>query len=485
MSACAAPFSSVYFQPDGVVKSCCATGLELGRLSPRSGVTIASILAGTPVAEHAAALDAGDFSLGCEECGIPARQGRREDSLAAMFDRYASEARPPFPRVMDFALSNRCNLQCVMCNGRLSSAIRAHRERGAPLAPAYGEAFFSELADYLPHLDLAIFKGGEPFLSPETQRVWDLMLELEVRCETSVTTNATIWNARVERYLRDLRMHAIVSVDGMTAATLESIRVGVHFDQLWNNIDRIQQVTSDTGRGMTLSWCLMPQNCNELGGFLVEAERRACSSNVVWVNQPAAFDLNRLPLDERERIASELEAQDAEVEDQLTGIRRSTWRACMARMRAWASPLPGPEPHLVAGPTVRRRHEPSESRLVTVTQELTEWAGVPPLVMTVSDWRIVRVRAPAWATPLDSHTWTGLHREDVLPLLSELLGHDTQVRMAPRSDGLPDHTLIFRVPGTRAERSIRVVTVPDADLGDPSGTYLMVPTASAGHEDKL
>lgn len=441
--ACFAPHAGVYFQPDGIVRPCCTTANRWGRIGGPDRATLGSILGGERAAGHRAALDGGDFSLGCWECEIPARQGRREASLAVHFDRFIEATPLPHPKLMDFALSNHCNLQCVMCNGELSSAIRSRRDHLPPLPTVYDDAFFAELREYLPHLERAQFKGGEPFLSRETQRVWDLLLELGVDCEVSVTTNGTIWNDRVERYLRDLRMHAIVSVDGMTPATFEAIRVGARFDQVWENVDRIEAVTSDTGEGMTLSFCLMPQNHHELGAFLLETQRRDCNPNVILVNQPEEHDLTRLPLDELQAIVDDLEREGRDLEPSLDGPHRNEWRQALDRLRGHLRhPIPLWGPHRVPGdPIPHHGGSPGDRPPVdetAVRAELEAWAGCPPLGITIVDTTVTSVDVPRWAEWLEPQQWIGVHPDAIQERMAARLGGEPTIEMTERADGLVD-----------------------------------------------
>lgn len=103
---------------------------------------------------------------------------------------------------MEFNLSNACNLQCIQCNGDLSSSIRIHRERRAPLAKVRRR--LEDLAALLPP-DEAQFAGGEPFLGVENFRAWELIAEVSPSLGCTVVTNATQWNRRVERVLEQLR----------------------------------------------------------------------------------------------------------------------------------------------------------------------------------------------------------------------------------------------------------------------------------------
>ena len=286
-SACYAPHSALYLRPDGVVQACCATSFEAGTVTGADRQTLRGIWDGARLAQQREELEGHSFELGCQECRFAIDGGGRAASLASTFDGWQDEGPLGYPKLLDLALSNRCNLQCVMCNGDLSSTIRAKREGRSPLPAVYDDRFFDELAEFLPHADRILFKGGEPFLAPENRRVWDLMKELRVTCETSVTTNGTVWNDQVESYLRDLRMGLHVSVDGMTPEVLEPIRVGVRCRDLWERIDRFQEVSEDIGRRLTLNYCVMPSNWHELPAFLVEVERRGVgAASCRWCSPP-------------------------------------------------------------------------------------------------------------------------------------------------------------------------------------------------------
>ena len=59
----------------------------------------------------------------------------------------------------------------------------------------------------------AQFLGGEPFLARETLEIWDLMLADGLTTPCAVTTNGTIYNARVERILDALPVTATGKID--------------------------------------------------------------------------------------------------------------------------------------------------------------------------------------------------------------------------------------------------------------------------------
>jgi MoaA/NifB/PqqE/SkfB family radical SAM enzyme len=78
-----------------------------------------------------------------------------------------------YPRVMEFELSNECNLECVMCNGYFSSSIRKNREKLPASVSPYNDQFVDELDQFIPHLTDAKFLGGEPFMIDIYLKIWE------------------------------------------------------------------------------------------------------------------------------------------------------------------------------------------------------------------------------------------------------------------------------------------------------------------------
>ncbi len=65
--------------------------------------------------------------MGCELCEVEHALGNRAATPAQAFDQFAPGP-SVWPRQLEFTLSNRCNLECEMCFGELSSKIRTRRE---------------------------------------------------------------------------------------------------------------------------------------------------------------------------------------------------------------------------------------------------------------------------------------------------------------------------------------------------------------------
>lgn len=341
-SVCAAPSTLLRFTPVGLVFPCCRSLQPLGHIAHDRLTDIWDGARRHALVEH---LERRDYSLGCRSCEAEINVEGWEKSYAATHDEWAQGPMERadggmWPTRFDFNLSNACNLQCVQCDGDSSSSIRIHREHRAPLPVVYGARFFEDLREFIPHLKSATFAGGEPLLGEENFRVWDLIEELAPHIQCSITTNATQWSPRIERLLESLRFDFTVSLDGITARTYESIRVGANFDSVMQNVERIHEYTLRRGTSLSINHCLMPSNYHEFGELLKWAEHRQIPVNVSVVRHPAHSAIGELPLRDIRRIRDELNEQAPEVLPRLT-LNRHVWESEVARIAAWASDRDG------------------------------------------------------------------------------------------------------------------------------------------------
>ena len=311
-SLCYAPFTSLYFNTDGSVVACCKnTGYVLGNVKDER---LPDIWHGKRAQAMRKALRSSRFPPGCELCEWQVRGGENaqgdapfENVYARTFDRLPVAEDNEWPAMMEFTVSNTCNLACIMCYGTLSSTIRAHREKLPPLPKVYDDRFFEDLRPFLAHLKTAKFFGGEPFLAKENYRIWDLMIEDGIRIPIHVTTNGTQFNSRVERILSAFDTHLSISVDGATKETVESVRVNAKHDEVLANIRRFRDYTRARGTTLTLPYCLMRQNWHEFADFLAFAEDLGCRAYVNTVVEPAHTSLYTLEPAALARIADDME----------------------------------------------------------------------------------------------------------------------------------------------------------------------------------
>lgn len=331
-SACYSPYTSLYFCTNGDVVACCkSSNYVLGNVATES---LEQIWHGKRAQAMRRSLRDYNFKLGCEFCEWQLKGGQYDQVYATTFDHLpVSSADPEWPAMMEFTISNTCNLACIMCYGELSSTIRANRERLPPIPKVYDDRFFADLRQFLPHLKIAKFFGGEPFLAQESYRIWDMMIEDGIDIPCHVTTNGTQWGPRVERILDAFRVPLSISIDGMTKATVESIRVNADFDKVIENTRRFRDYSRRKQTYMSLTYCLMRQNWHEFGDYLGFAEDLDLDVFINTVITPANCSLYTLPPGELLQIADRMQAMDHG--GRYSGLRRNgkLWTSAVNALR--------------------------------------------------------------------------------------------------------------------------------------------------------
>lgn len=328
-TACIAPWISLEFDPSGWVYACCTSQLyPLGRIGEHR---LSDLWNGSRAEVLRDALRRWDMSVACQPCRFQLEHGVVAPA-AAEYDQYPlGSDGAAVPHMMVFALSNRCNLGCIMCNPALSSTLR--RQAGmAPLTSPYGDEFFEDLEPLLGELKLAKFLGGEPFLAPEHHRVWKMLDALEQPPRIAVTTNGTVWTDTVDWLTERFLVDVSVSVDAATPDTYSAVRRGGDLGVVHQNLERFSQRCAERGATLHVSYCLMPQNAHELGPFLAWAEQYSseapASVNLVADRGLALFDL---PTSELEAVHAMWCEQDSELKGRLDH-NLGVWRAQLAQV---------------------------------------------------------------------------------------------------------------------------------------------------------
>lgn len=340
-SACFAPTTQLHLLPWGEIRACCLNSHALGNISEER---LPEIWNGHRRAAMRLALAANVFPPGCEGCGVQVEVEGRANSYPEVFDFWVEKldgdlADNRWPIRMEFNLSNSCNLQCIQCNGELSSSIRVRREGRPPMPKVYDDQFFEDLRAFLPHLRHANFAGGEPFLGAENFVVWKQIAQLAPDLDVTINTNATVWNRRVERVLNELKCSFIFSLDGISKQTYESIRVDGDFEAVMYNINRFITYGRKRKTALNINHCLMPQNFHEFADLLLWAEERHIFVSVSVVRSPEHCSIGALPKEEIADIHRFLESRSAHLMPRLR-LNWPTWEKEIQRIGRWAGKTP-------------------------------------------------------------------------------------------------------------------------------------------------
>jgi MoaA/NifB/PqqE/SkfB family radical SAM enzyme len=277
---CHAPSVNLNFEQNGSVRACCYnTKHLLGKWPEQS---IKEIWMGEKVSELRAYIQNNNLGGGCSVCGDMIADGNFQGVRARYFDEFSPGMpwdrlaglagklmqKPAYPKVMEFELSNACNLECIMCNGYFSSGIRKNREHLPPLHPPYNDKFVDELEEFIPHLQVAKFLGGEPFMIDIYLEIWERIKKINPGVQINITTNGTFLNERIKRLLEGLKVGIIVSIDSIVPSTYRAIRVNGNYDRVMENLEYFRKYTVRKKTFLSLAACPMVNNWKELPGLL-------------------------------------------------------------------------------------------------------------------------------------------------------------------------------------------------------------------------
>lgn len=434
-SACYAPTTSMYFDQFGNVRACCQnTGHLLGNVREQS---IREIWESSATRALRDALVADDYSFGCGFCQWQVDQDG-DSAFARTFDTSpVNEPDPRWPVRMEFSLSNACNLQCVMCNGDWSSSIRAHREHRAPLPSVYGDRFFAELEEFLPHLQRVNILGGEPFLGKEPLRVLSMLADLTDPPAVAVTTNGTQWSPRIEALLNKLPISFVVSLDGVTKATYEEIRRGADFEVVMTNLDKFRSYADRHDTRVSIAHCLMRPNWHEFADLLRFAEDRGLEVGMNEVLFPVELSLFQLPPAELREIVQYLERDEHGVAASLERLR-PVWEGQLYSLKRRAETLESGNVQFIR-PWGADQGPNWEQDAITT---LTDWVGDTPPTRVEIDRRsdVCRVTGEVDHFLISAGVLDARNADDVTGALSRVMPPPVK-RSRPSSSLVHDQVL--------------------------------------------
>lgn len=257
---CYAPFNSLRFSMSGNIYSCCYNRYQsMGRYPE---VTVRQAWNGIKANELRNALENHDLSLGCHACFTKFTNKNYYSVGARIYDGYKVQKQGP--SLMEFEISNVCNLECVMCNGENSSLIRKNREKGEPYPIFYDEAFVEQLKEFIPFLREARFVGGEPFLSNLYFNIWETIININPKTKISILTNGTILNEKILNLYKNHNVHISFSIDSIIKETYEKIRINAHYEEVMQNFHTIYQLSKRLKKDISVNICPIKLNMWEI-----------------------------------------------------------------------------------------------------------------------------------------------------------------------------------------------------------------------------
>ena len=313
-SFCFAPSANMLFAQDGSVRVCCHN-LEyvIGKYPEQS---IAEIWNGDKARELRNTLKSYDLSKGCQVCRNDVDRGGYEEIPSRHFDSLPQNK--AYPVMMEFLLSNTCNLECVMCQGDFSSLIRKNREKLPPISSPYDKIFLTQLRPWLLQLSEARFSGsGEAFAIDLYYEIWEILIRENPRCKIMIQTNGTYLNARIKDLLDRGNFQIGVSLDSLLKEKFELIRQNASFERVMENIEYFSQYSARRTKKFLIAACVMRNNWNELPDFVEFCTARNAEVLFHQVHSPEHLALPTLNAGELKAIYDKLKSYSFKISGKL------------------------------------------------------------------------------------------------------------------------------------------------------------------------
>lgn len=300
-AACNAPFNNMYITLRGQVSPCWKLPGTCDQWS--SNRSLMDIWTGEKFQKYREALEKDQFINRCIECKKDIDNGIWP--LAKAYEKYPVQ---DMPSMMEIELSNQCNLECIMCNGNLSSGIRKNRDKLPPLPQIFDDSFLEQMKEFIPHLTELRVNGGEPFAQKILLDLLDIVAEINPSLKVNIATNGTVYNKRVQSILDKCNIHLNISIDSLIPERYEEIRINGSFKTLMENFKIFEEYCHKNNRALSIMVNPMNMNWDEMIDFVRFTDLHRCN---LWYNTilyPKHLTLKHMPAIELQRVVEFLEA---------------------------------------------------------------------------------------------------------------------------------------------------------------------------------
>lgn len=302
---CYVPFNSLTFSFRGDVYACTYNrDILLGSYPKNSIDEIWNSSEAQKLRDH---MRHNDLDYGCHHCKYFFEKEKFSNLKPLVFDKYSKVSEKQFPKVLEFEMSNECNLECQMCIGEVSSSIRKNRDKLPPIEMVYDKKFVDQLEKYIPHLDEAKFFGGEPFLISIYYDIWESISRLNPDISMFLITNGTHWNSKIRKVLSKGKFDIAISIDAVDKTILEKIRKNVSHEKLMTNIDNFANYAKENGRHISLSFTAQQDNWREFPKIIELCNSKEAFVYVSYLERPDKFAISGMRKAELIKIRTYLE----------------------------------------------------------------------------------------------------------------------------------------------------------------------------------
>lgn len=306
---CNAPFNNMYFTVRGNVSPCWKLPGYCDKWSNQR--SISDIWFGEKFQMYRDALKQELFLNRCKEC-----KNEIDNDVWPLAKAYQKFPVQQYPSLIELELSNQCNLECIMCNGLLSSGIRKNRENLPPLPEIYDDSFRMQLHEFIPHLTELRFNGGEPLAQKIVLDICEDIIAINPDLKINIATNGTVYNKRVRYLMEKCNLHFNISIDSLQKHRYEEIRVNGNFDSLMKNFKIFHNYCKQGNRELAVMVNPMRINWDEMIDFAIFCKEKNANlwyNTILYPEHLALWNLSSAKLKNiYESLSEKLKSEDLE-----------------------------------------------------------------------------------------------------------------------------------------------------------------------------
>jgi MoaA/NifB/PqqE/SkfB family radical SAM enzyme len=287
---CYAPQNSLYFKYNGDVIACCKNNNDVyGNMLLN---TLDDVWNSATKKQLAGKIKNYEFKEGCDFCFKQLKSKNYNGIHANLYDNYYNRfTNFEYPTDITFEISNKCNLECIMCDGFRSSSIRKNREKLDPRPYQYPNNFLEQLIPYIPHFKVVRLQGGEPFLIPFYLDLIDKIGELNSKCKIYIQTNGTILSERVQKLLKNKQIDVSISIDAFNQFDFEFIRKNANYDQVMQNVLTFNEISKKNNKQLNINFCILKNNVLKIHEAFDFCEKHGLHLELLIVDHPTSLSI--------------------------------------------------------------------------------------------------------------------------------------------------------------------------------------------------
>ncbi|MDD2635771.1 MAG: radical SAM protein [Bacteroidales bacterium] len=331
---CYAPHTSMFFARNGKVSPCYASYNE--KSSSIDNESIHDIWFKGSFVKIRKEHENCDFETTCQFCNKLMLQKSYDSLLTNKYEHYAF-SKSKYPKIMEFELSNKCNLACIMCDSNLSSSIERTEKNIVSGNQHYDKNFIEQLDEFIPHLQLAEFTGGDPFMIDEYYDIWEKISKINPKCHILITTNANTMNSRIVNLLENHKnIHFNVSIDSLEKENYENIRRNGNFEFALKNLEKFINYSEKNKTNLNLLVCPLTVNRHELGDFVDFANSKNICVYFHTVIKPKELSLKFLDKKTLNNTIKQLNKRQFPVRNNKQKINFNNYQNMIKLFKDWA-----------------------------------------------------------------------------------------------------------------------------------------------------